>query len=405
MPWSLRMTLMLALVGSLLQIYVALKIANSLAEVSGWQKKTTRWRVLFFVLWFNSYPLLLVISYILGFDNLLRTLQRPGALAKTLSVYPFWLGLVFAAQLAMFFIMLDVASLFLSRFSGNYKKRWPTHRVRIALALTVIIAIYAMARVYSDTWTVRTRERVIEIANLPAELEGFRVVHIADLQAAIETNGSKLQNYVDIVNGLDADVIFFSGDLVTSGTEFIETGAQAMSKMVAEHGVYACIGDHDLFSDKQMVKKSLQENGINVLDNLAAIIPVAGSAVSITGVTYAYRERPTSGTLATIEEQRPKGAVNIFLVHQPAQSMVDYAKEKGYELFLAGHTHGGQIAFPLPGFLLTGSSFETRYVTGFYQAGKMLVSVNNGLGLTLAPIRYQAPAEVTLIRLKRAGDS
>jgi hypothetical protein len=50
--------------------------------------------------------------------------------------------------------------------------------------------------------------------------------------------------------------------------------------------------------------------------------------------------------------------------------------------------------------LLRGSRLETRYVTGFYRVGRMLVSVNNELGLTLAPIRYHAPAEVTLIVVK-----
>jgi predicted MPP superfamily phosphohydrolase len=81
--------------------------------------------------------------------------------------------------------------------------------------------------------------------------------------------------------------------------------------------------------------------------------------------------------------------------------LVKHAEENDYDLFLAGHTHGGQIAFPLPGFLLTGSSFETPYVSGFYRAGSMLVSVTNGLGLTLAPVRYNAPAEITLITLRR----
>jgi predicted MPP superfamily phosphohydrolase len=399
------MTLLLALVGSLLHLYVALKIAGALAAIIGWQKKRLRQIALIFVLWFNAYPLVVAASYFFGLDNLVNALQRPGGFVKTILVYPFWLGLVFAAQLAMFFILLDIANIILSRFSGRYKSRWAKHRVRIVLALAGLVAVYAMARVYIDTWTIRTREKELQVANLPDELEGFRIVHIADLQAAVETNGVKLQNYVDAVNRLQPEVIFFSGDLVTSGTEFIDTGAQAMGRMVAGRGVYAVIGDHDLFSDKQLVKSRLQENGINVLDNLAAIIPVGSSAVSITGVTYAYRERPTSQTLATIEAQRPKGAVNIFLVHQPAPVMVDYARENGYQLFLAGHTHGGQLAFPLPGFLLTGSSFETPYVTGFYQVGIMLVSVNNGLGLTLAPIRYQAPAEVTLIRLTRAGDS
>jgi predicted MPP superfamily phosphohydrolase len=92
-----------------------------------------------------------------------------------------------------------------------------------------------------------------------------------------------------------------------------------------------------------------------------------------------------------------------MLTHQPSEWLVDYSLKQGYNLFVAGHTHGGQIVFPVPGFLLTGSSFETDYVTGFYQVGEMLVSVNNGLGMTLAPVRYHAPAEVTLILLKNGG--
>jgi predicted MPP superfamily phosphohydrolase len=120
----------------------------------------------------------------------------------------------------------------------------------------------------------------------------------------------------------------------------------------------------------------------------------------VAGVTNAYADRPTDQELAALERQRPKGAINVFLIHQPSEPLVQYAEQKGYDLFLGGHTHGGQIVFPLPGFLLTGSSFETRYVTGFYEVGKMLVSINNGLGMTLAPIRYHAPAEVTSIKLK-----
>ncbi|MEW6128871.1 MAG: metallophosphoesterase [Acidobacteriota bacterium] len=404
MPWALRMTLMLTLVGSVLHFYVWRKIANSTAELSGWQKKRVGWMVALVALWCIAYPVLGAIGYSFKFTNLLGLIQRPGGWTNILLIYPFWLGLIFAAQLAMGFLLIDFADLFLSRID-SYRKSWMKYRVWLALGLSCIVIVYVVVRVYRDTWTVRTRERIVEIANLPAELENFRIIHIADLQAANETNGSKLQNYVDVVNRLKGDVIFFSGDVVTSGTEFVEAGAQAMGKMTATHGIYAVVGDHDLFGDKALVKRKLQENGINVLDNLAAIIPVQASALSITGVTNAYRERPSQATLATIESQRLKGAVNIFLIHQPSPDLVDFAKSKGYDLFLAGHTHGGQIVFPLPGFLLTGSSFETPYVTGFYQVDKMLVSVNNGLGLTLAPIRYHAPAEVTLIRLKRANDS
>ncbi|MGH2566839.1 MAG: hypothetical protein ACRDGA_00745, partial [Bacteroidota bacterium] len=79
---------------------------------------------------------------------------------------------------------------------------------------------------------------------------------------------------------------------------------------------------------------------------------------------------------------------------------VHYVSERGYHLFAAGHTHGGAIAFGIPGmFLLAPSRFETKYFTGFYEVADMIVSVNNGLGHTLAPIRYQAPVEITFIRL------
>lgn len=396
------MTLMLTLVGSVLHFYVWRKIANTTAELSGWQKNRVRWMAALLGLWCIAYPIIVAIGYLFKFGNVLGLIQRPGSLTNGLLIYPFWLGLIFAAQLAMLFLLLDIANLFLSRF-GSYRKQWLKYRVWLAFGLSLLVVVYVIIRVYRDTWTVRTRERIVEIANLPDELEDFRIIHIADLQAAIETNGAKLQNYVEVINRLNGDAIFFSGDLVTSGTDFVETGAQAMGKMTATHGIYAVIGDHDLFGDKDLVKRKLQDNGINVLDNLAAIIPVNRSAVSVTGVTNAYRERPTKTTLASLESQRLKGAVNIFLIHQPSPDMVDFAKSNGYDLFLAGHTHGGQIVFPLPGFLLTGSSFETPYVTGFYQVDKMLVSVNNGLGLTLAPIRYHAPAEVTLIRLKRAN--
>ena len=239
------------------------------------------------------------------------------------------------------------------------------------------------------------------IPELPAELDGFRIVQIADLQADPRTNDRKLNAFVAQVNSLKPDLILFGGDLVTSGTDFIQKGGETMGKMEARHGIYACLGDHDYFSDKSMVIQSLQQHGVTVLDNIAAIVPVGSSHLSLTGVTNVYRTRATDGILDTIEKQRLRGPVNVLLTHQPSPWLVSFAEEKGYNLFLAGHTHGGQIAFPLPGFLLTGSSFETDYVSGFYDVGRMLVSVNNGLGLTLAAVRYHAPAEVTLIVLRR----
>ena len=402
MPWALRTTLMVALISLPLHIYVASKYIGSVTELTGWRKKPVTVSALIAIFWILLYPISLWASYLLQIESGIRAFQRPSTLMDSLLLLPFWMGIAFITQLTIFFLFLDLLFFVIFRIAKQQKAQVKKKKAWLLIGLIGAMLVYVPARIYNDTWTVRISEKTQPIADLPPELEGFHIIHIADLQADSRTNGTKLQAYIDTVNRLNADVVFFSGDLVTSGTEYIETGAQALGKMQAHHGTYVCIGDHDIFSNRAQVIKNLQANGVNVLDNLAAIIPVQGRFVSVTGVTNAYADRPSMQELAAIEEQRPKGAVNIFLIHQPSEEMVRYAEQKGYELFLGGHTHGGQIVFPLPGFLLTGSSFETRFVTGFFDVGKMLVSVNNGLGMTLAPIRYHAPAEVTSIKLTRS---
>lgn len=402
MPWTLRMLLIFALAGALFQYYVARKAVSAFSLVTGWRRQRIRLTALAILFWMVLYPILMVGSYSLGLGGVSRALQT-STLLDALFTYPFWLGVILAIQLALFFLILDAVKLLLYPLYKRHKDRWLRAQSWAVITLICVGAVYVVARFYNDTFTVRVRETEAAIADLPAELDGFRIAHIADLQADVRTNGSKLQAYVETVNGLKPDLILFAGDLVTSGTDYIETGAQTLGKMQATHGIYACLGDHDFFSNREMVTRNLEKNGVNVLANIATAVPVGSTLISLTGVTNVYPSRPSPGILETIERQRPKGPVNIFLTHQPSPRWItDHALERGYNLFLAGHTHGGQIVFPLPGFLLTGSSFETRYVTGFYKLGPMLVSINNGLGLTLAAVRYHAPAEVTLISLRAA---
>jgi predicted MPP superfamily phosphohydrolase len=400
MPWTLRMLLLFTLAGALFQWYVARKTINAVATVTSIKRRKVRltaWAVLF---WLVLHPLLMFGSYFLGLSNVSQALQRSSLFVDALITYPFWAGVVFSIQVALLFLVMDAVRILLFPIYKKNKARWQRTQAWLVIALVCAGAIYVVARIYNDTFTVRTRERELRIANLPKELEGFRIAQIADVQADGRTGQSKLQRYIASVNSLKPDLILFGGDLVTGGVDYIDIGAEALSKMEAKHGIYSCLGDHDYFSNRDMVVRSLESHGITVLDNVATLVPVGSTYISLTGITNVYRTRPTMNALETIEQQRPRGPVNILLTHQPSEWLINHAVEKDYDLLVAGHTHGGQIVFPLPGFLLTGSSFETRYVSGFYDAGPLLVSINNGLGLTLAPIRYHAPAEVTLISLK-----
>jgi hypothetical protein len=94
--------------------------------------------------------------------------------------------------------------------------------------------------------------------------------------------------------------------------------------------------------------------------------------------------------------------VRILLAHQPAEEVIEMAAAAGYDIVLAGHTHGGQIVFHPLGIPLTPSMRETKYYRGHHMVGGMHVVVTRGVGLTLAPVRYHARAEVTTVVLQAA---
>jgi predicted MPP superfamily phosphohydrolase len=122
--------------------------------------------------------------------------------------------------------------------------------------------------------------------------------------------------------------------------------------------------------------------------------------MAISVVTYTYMQKPARKKLESLVSDMDQ-TYKIFLVHQPTEDLVQLARQNGYSLFVAGHTHGGGLALGVPGlFLYAPASLETNYVSGLFQVGRMVVSVTNGLGLTLTAVRYHAPAEITILDLE-----
>jgi predicted MPP superfamily phosphohydrolase len=325
--------------------------------------------VVFF--WLLAYPAGMIGGYRYGFSEISQHLQKANLLSDLLVTYPFWIGVILGFELATAYLLLDLARLASFSLYKKRKVKWLKVHHSLVLILFGAAAVYACARVYNDTFTLRVTTGELIVEGMPPELDGFRIVQIADMQ-----------------------------DMVTSGTDYIDLGAKKLGEMRATNGVYACLGDHDHFSDKNLVVASLRRNGISVVDNDTVTVSVGSANVSLTGITNVYRTRPPMEQLNALEKKRSPEAVNILLTHQPSPWLVDFAARNKYDLFLAGHTHGGQIAFPLPGLLVAPASLESSYVSGYYKSHRMHISVTNGLGLTLAPIRYHAPAEVTLLVLR-----
>jgi len=345
-----------------------------------------------------TYPVVAAMLYAVGEP---QVYQRRSLLVDALLTYPFWIGVVFAVQLSLLLLLVDASRLALYAAYRKRKEKWLRAQAGVILVLTSVVALYCGFRVYSDTLRVRVRHVAFPVAGLPAELDGLKIAQISDVHVDIRTNGEKLRRYIDAANAESPDLIVFCGDLVSSGTGYIDQAASALGKLRAKYGVLACLGDHDYFSDPEMVASRLEANGVSVLRDESRVIKAGQSEISLTGVTNVYRKPAIPARVQTLEQNRTQAGLDVFFTHQPSNWIVESAADAGYNLFLAGHTHGGQIAFPLPGSILTGSSFETHYVTGVFRRGNTWINICNGLGLTLAPIRYQAPAELTLIEVRR----
>ena len=167
------------------------------------------------------------------------------------------------------------------------------------------------------------------------------------------------------------------------------------------------MGDHDNWAyrnntDKSLrdIKSALEKNNIEMIDNGKKIITIDGSKIEITFVTNNYVHQINRKLLDTLSVISDNPNLKIFLTHQPREFLIDEAKEKNYDLFLAGHTHGGQLTFLFPFYNLSPTLFETKYVRGDFRFGNMLAVVTRGLGMSLVPLRLNSTPEVTVIVLQ-----
>lgn len=398
MPWPVRMVLLISLPLLLTSAYVGWRMHRAVRILRPASSRTSSRVIIALGVFINLLPLVVVLSSLMGATVRMPSILTRGTLGDLLLLYPFWIGVIFVGQLVPYLLVVHGGEIILRR-TGRCSSRHEKGFAALTLALIAGGLVYIPLRALSDTHTLRIREITVPIRKDLGSLNELRLVHISDLQRDDRTDAARVREFVRRVNRLQPDLVVFSGDLVTSGTRYIDEAARLLGEIRSRFGVYACIGDHDYWADPGWIRRSLEEQGIIVLEDETRLVPIGSATLNITGVTNIYRRRPSRDILDRVAAGRDAQALALFLTHQPTVDLVWHAAEKGYDLFLAGHTHGGQVVFNYFGYRACVSNRETSFVSGFFRVGSMLVSVTNGLGLTLAPIRFHAPAEITLIRV------
>lgn len=407
MSFILRIIL-IAIIALVIELYFVKRVIGSIRKVfPGLSAKKIKRSSTAILLFANLY--LIVGLFTLIYAQIAQTptvFPLPFIWFDFLIQYPFWVFIVIVVQSILIFLLLEIIGSVLIPLFKDHRIKISLFLAKIRLAIVFIFMFYVPARTYYDYSTVSTRIVEFKKEELPSSLDGFKIVLIADVQADRYTDEDRLNRYIKEVNNINPDLVLIAWDVITSTPNFIELAADALGKIKSKYGVFSCVGDHDNWAyrgdaerSRREITEALLSRNIKMIDNDKIVINVDNSKIGITFITNTYVERIDKNKIDDLVSESSDEDFRIFLTHQPRSFLIDSAYRSGYDLFLAGHTHGGQLTFFFPFINLSPTLIETKYVKGDFRFGDMLAVVNRGLGMSLAPIRYNSTPEVTLVIL------
>jgi predicted MPP superfamily phosphohydrolase len=260
-----------------------------------------------------------------------------------------------------------------------------------------VIATFGTTLLSIPEWSqFRVRELAVGVANLPAALEGLRIVHLSDTHVGKFTKGKVLADLVETINKLKADLVLFTGDLIDNSLEDLPAAMEMLTALEPSRGLVMIEGNHDLFQGAENFARGVRAYGVTLLRDESLLLTVRGHPVQILGLRWHGRRQAIENHVDTVANLVEPGAFPILLAHHP--HAFDRAAERGLPLTLAGHTHGGQIMLT-PEFGAGPLMF--KYWTGLYERGNSSLVVSNGAG-NWFPLRTSAPAEIVHLTLRRA---
>jgi predicted MPP superfamily phosphohydrolase len=250
-----------------------------------------------------------------------------------------------------------------------------------------------IAKVAMDEASSLSLERVeIRLKRLPKKLDGFKIIHLSDIHHSPFTNLEHIERTVKIANRLRPDMFLLTGDYVSHEKKYIAPVARVLGRLKSEFGTYACLGNHDHWTDPDLVVEEFSEVGIRMLVNEGFRFEARGGSFWLAGVDDHMVGK--TDLAAALKGSFPD-EMKLLLAHNPLifRPSVRY----GVDLTLSGHTHGGQVKVRDP---------EKRVLprrklsSGLHKRKDSQIYITRGIGTVVLPIRYQCPPEISWLELR-----
>ena len=274
------------------------------------------------------------------------------------------------------------------------KKRWIVTTLTIGLLASELF-FFSLRR-----FDVLVQEITLEKTH--DDLRGLKIVFISDLHYGFSMNQKLFDTVINWINKLDADIILFGGDLFDHPSMLLpDQPMQAMvssglSRMNANIAKIAVLGNHDHESKltSTMTTRVLQDGGFNVLINQMLRLEKGGGAIQIVGIDSSIRGNPNiEKSLALVNDDE----LVVVLTHTPDTVLKLPTHKVDWQL--SGHSHGGQIALPWIGPIVTPPG-SRQFTHGTHDVNNVRLDITNGLGTTGIKARFFANPSIHLFVLK-----
>lgn len=282
----------------------------------------------------------------------------------------------------------------------------------VAGFLPFFVIVYA---VFKAVYKFKTYRVTVPHKDLPEAFEGLKIVHISDLHlGSFNYRYPILERAVNIINELDADFIFFTGDLVNNFAWELNGWDSVLKKISAKKGKYAILGNHD-YGDYsnwdspeakrenfEAIKSFYQEIDFTLLLNEAVTITENNQNIAIVGVeNWGLPPFRQDGDLKEATKEVKGLPFKILLSHDPSHWDEEVAQHTDIALTLSGHTHGMQAGINLMGKQWSPIKYKYKHWAGLYKHEEQYLYVTRGLGWVGFPGRMGMRPEITCIELKK----
>lgn len=256
------------------------------------------------------------------------------------------------------------------------------------------LAVYGL---YFEPFDLRTT--TVRLAGpVRSDGEPLRILQISDIH--VERITRRERALLERVEQLKPDLIVLTGDYTNldyiEDPQALQDTRYLLSQLSAPYGVYAVTGSVDI---PPLVDSVFDGLPVCLLQDEVALMQAGQTTLAIIGVSDEGRGRDAEA-LEELAQTIPADAYRLLLYHTP--DLIETAVRQKIDLYLAGHTHGGQVRLPFYGAVVTMSAYGKRYEGGLYQHNPTTLYVSRGVGMEgmgLPRVRFLCPPEITLFEL------